>query len=377
MGSTAAAELLEGIRAWVEIESHTADVAGVDHLMTRVAEDFAATGARIARIEGERGHPGHLRVSSPWGGSGPGVLVLCHLDTVHPKGTLAEGLPFRVEGDRAYGPGIYDMKGGAYLAFAAYRAIAATGKGTPLPIRLLYTSDEEVGSPTSRPLIEKEAANARYVLVVEPARDGGKVVTARKGVGRYVMKAEGRPAHSGSRHQDGRSAICEIARHVLEIESRTDYRRGLTFNVGRIKGGSADNTVPQNCEATIDMRIATSADGDELDRWLKSRKPVDPDVKLSITGQINRPPYEKNAGVAGLFAHASALAREFGLILEDCYTGGGSDGNFTAPSVPTLDGLGVDGDGAHTLAEHLLVPSLVPRLTLQRRLMETLGAASS
>lgn len=367
-----AAEILDEIRAWVEIESHTADVDGVNKVMSHVARGYTDAGAKVERIPGSQGMGDHLLVSSSWGGNGPGILVLCHLDTVHPRGTI-KTLPFRVDGDRAYGPGTFDMKGGACLAFCAYRALARAGNTTPLPIRFIYASDEEVGSLTSRALIESQARNAKYVLVTEPCRDGGKVVTARKGVGRYVMKAEGRPSHAGSRHEEGRSAIREIARQVVAIEGMTDYARGLTFNIGQIKGGTADNTVPQFCEATIDMRIKTVADGEAVDRQLKGLAPYDPDVKLEIVGQINRPPYEKNAGVARLFEHAREVAREIGITLGETYTGGGSDGNFTATFVPTLDGLGVDGSGAHTLDEYLLVSSLVPRMTLQKRLMETLA----
>src|SRR5262245_21296551 len=217
-----ASVLLAGIATWVEIESQTADTAGVNRMMDRVATGFRQLGASVERIPGRDGLADHLLISSPWGGDGPGILVLCHLDTVHPKGTL-DHFPFRVEGDRAYGPGIYDMKGGAYLAFAAYRSLAEAGHRTPLPLRLLYTGDEEIGSLTSRALIEKMAGNAKYVLVTEPARDGGKIVTSRKGVGRYYLKAYGRPAHSGGKHEDGRSAIVEVARHVVAIEGLTDY----------------------------------------------------------------------------------------------------------------------------------------------------------
>lgn len=371
MASTA--EILDGIRRWVEIESQTADIEGVNRLMTRAAEDFSAAGARVTRIPGTGGCGDHLRVASAWDSGGPGVLVLCHLDTVHPKGTLAAHLPFRVDGDRAFGPGIYDMKGGAYLALAAYRSIAAGGSTTALPIRFIYSSDEEIGSGTSRALIERETANAKYVLVTEPARDGGKVVSSRRGVARYVMTARGRPAHSGGRHQDGRSAILEIARQVVDIEGMTDYKRGLSFNVGLISGGTAANTVPEHCTAAIDMRIRTMADAEALDRDLRARTPYNRDVKLEISGNINRPPFEKNAGIETLLAHARALAREIGFELPDVHAGGGSDANFTAHLVPTLDGLGVDGNGAHTLEEHLYISSLVPRMTLQKRLFETLS----
>jgi glutamate carboxypeptidase len=369
---TNTADMLQGIRSWVEVETHTPDISGINLLMSNVAEGFSGAGARVDRIPGRDGHADHLSIASPWGGNRPGVLVLCHLDTVHPKGTLASDLPFNVDGDRAFGPGIYDMKGGAYAAFAAYREIASSGRETALPIRLLYTSDEEVGSPTSRRLIEDQAANAKYVLVTEPARDGGKIVTSRKGVGRYVITANGRPSHAGANHEAGRSAILEIARHVVAIEGLTDYKRGLTFNVGQIFGGTADNVVPARSTINVDMRIAKAADGVALDAYFKTLKSHDPDIRIEVTGGINRPPYEKNAGVERLFEHARGLARDLDIDLVGMSTGGGSDGNFTAHLVPTLDGLGLDGAGAHTMNEHILISSIMPRMQLQKRLMETL-----
>ncbi len=306
-------EILEGLREWVEIESQTADVEGVNRMMTKCAADFVAAGAAVERIAGTEGRGDHLRITSAWGGDGPGILVLCHLDTVHPKGTLARDLTFRVEGDKAYGPGIYDMKGGAYLALCAYRAIAAGPTPNGLPVRFLYVSDEETGSRTSRRLIEQEAERAKYVLVTEPARDGGRVVTGRKGVARYVMSARGRPAHAGSKHQEGLNAITEIARHAVTIDGWTDYKRGVTFNIGQIKGGTADNVVPEHCTATIDMRVLTVADGEEFDRRIKTLKPHNPAIQLTVEGGLNRPPFEKNTGIAALFAHAKAIAADIGF----------------------------------------------------------------
>jgi glutamate carboxypeptidase len=364
--------LLAGIRTWVEIESPTSDKDGVNRVMTAAAHDFARTGARITRHPGTSTTGDHLEIASSWGGDGPGVLVLCHLDTVHPLGTLAGPLPFRVDGDRAYGPGIYDMKGGAYLAHAALAAIAAEGKTTTLPIRLLYVSDEETGSRTSRALIEKAGDNAKHVLVVEPARDGGKIVVARKGVGRYDIRTSGRAAHAGARHEEGRSAIREMCHQVERLEAMTNYARGITINVGQINGGTAENVVPQFCEATIDLRVKTVADAEKMDAIFKSLKSVNPDVTISVSGGLNRPPYEENDGVRRLFSHAKLLARDLDIDLVGVSTGGGSDGNFIAHKVPTLDGLGVDGNGAHTHDEHLLISSLVPRATLLRRLYESL-----
>jgi glutamate carboxypeptidase len=367
-----ATTLLEGIRAWVEIESHTYDVDGVNRVMSLVAKQFAAIGAHVERISGRDTRGDHLSVRSPWGGTGPGVLVLCHLDTVHPKGTLARDLPIRTEGDKAFGPGIADMKGCAYLAYAAYRAIASDAKRQHLPVRLLYTSDEEVGSPTSRALIEAAADNAKYVLVVEGARDGGKIVTARKGVGRYEITTHGRPAHAGARHQEGRSAILEMARQVIAIEAMTDYTRGITVNIGQIKGGTADNVVPEHCHAAIDLRVATMADAEAMHQKLMSLKAFGPDVTVSVKGGMNRIPYELTPGGKALFEHARALARDLDIDLQGVSSGGGSDGNFTAHKVPTLDGLGCDGHGAHTHSEHIFISSLVPRKRLLERLYETL-----
>ena len=364
--------LLAGIRSWVEIESPTSDKAGVNRLMSLAAADFVTAGAKVTRHPGSGETGDHLDVRSPWGGDGPGILVLCHLDTVHPLGTLAGPLPFRAEGDRAYGPGIYDMKGGAYLAYAALASLAAEGKTTPLPVRLLYVSDEETGSQTSRALIEQAGDNAKHVLVVEPARDGGKIVIARKGVGRYDIRTTGRAAHSGARHEEGRSAIREMCNQVERLEAMTDYARGITINVGQISGGTADNVVPQFCEASIDLRVKTMADAAAMDKVFKTLKPFNPDVQVTVRGALNRPPFEENAGVQKLFAHAKSVARELDIDLIGLSTGGGSDGNFIAHKVPTLDGLGVDGNGAHTHEEHLLISSLVPRAKLLRRLYETL-----
>lgn len=364
-------DLLDGIRQWVDIETPTGHLPGLDALTTHVAAGFASAGASATRIAGREGQGDHLRIESPWG-RGAGVLVLCHLDTVHPVGALARANPWRIDGDNAYGPGTEDMKGGAYAAFAAFREIAASGQATPLPIRLLYTSDEEIGSPTSRTLIEQEAARAKYVLVTEAARDGGKIVVARKGVGMYRLTAHGRPAHAGARHPDGRSAILELAHQIIAIEAMTDYARGITLNVGTVTGGSVNNTVPASATATIDMRVRTGADATDIDTRLRALRAHNPDVRLIIDGGLNRPPYEESPAARRLFEHARRLAADIGIDLVGVSTGGGSDGNFTAPTVPTLDGLGVDGGGAHTDDEHLFISSLRPRTDLLKRLMETL-----
>ncbi len=370
------AEILEGVRAWVEIETPTGHVAGINRLMDLAGEGYRALGAEIARTPGRDGQGDHLSIALPWDGArerGKEILILSHLDTVHPVGSLAT-MPWRVEGDHAYGPGTSDMKGGAYIAYRALRSLAEAGRATPLPVRVLLTSDEETGSATSQALIEETAERAAYVLVTEPARGGGKIVTGRRGVGRYRLEARGRAAHSGTNHAKGRSAVREMAHQVLAIEAMTDYARGVTLNVGRIEGGSTDNTVPEACWAGIDLRVESEALAAEMDAALRALRPVDPDVTLTLSGGPNRPAYTKTAGIAALFEHAKALAAEDGWVLEDLHTGGGSDGSFVANTVPTLDGLGVDGAEAHTATEHLYIHSLQPRMALLRRLVETLGA---
>ncbi|MFC7399879.1 M20/M25/M40 family metallo-hydrolase [Chelatococcus sp. GCM10030263] len=367
-----AADLLDEIRSWVEIESPTTDATAVNRMADKVAAEAAAAGMSIRRIPGRDGYGDHLLAEIPGRRNVPGILVLSHLDTVHPIGTLAKDLPFRVEGDEAYGPGIYDMKGGALIAFAAMRKIAQSGRTDMLPVRQLFVSDEEVGSPSSRAIIEEEARRARYVLVTEPAREGGRIVTARKGVARFNLKITGRAAHSGSRHQDGRSALRELARQILDLEAMTDSATGVTVNVGVAGGGTRPNVVPQEAFAEIDMRVPNPEIGDAAVARVLAIKPYDPDCTLTIAGGLNRPGYEKSPGIEALFQHAKTLAAEIGFDLEGMSTGGGSDGNFTAATVPTLDGLGVDGSGAHTHEERIFISSLVPRATLLLRLMETL-----
>jgi glutamate carboxypeptidase len=365
--------IVEGIRQWVEIESPTGDVGRVNAVLDCIAASVAGLAVLTERISGAPRYGDVLVLRSRQSAEGGGILVLSHVDTVHPVGMLSGALPFRRVDDRLYGPGVYDMKGGAYLAFEAFRRVVKA-RTHRLPIVFLFTPDEEIGSPFSRLLIEREARQARFVLVTEPARDGGKVVTARKGVGRFEAVATGVPAHSGTRHPDGHSAIAEMARQVLAIEAMTDYGRGITTSVGMISGGTAANVIAQHCRISIDLRVRDEATGRALEAAILGLKPVDPAVKLVITGEMNRPPYRKSAGTDALFRHAYTLAAALGFtLLEAPMAGGGSDGNFTAAlGLPTLDGLGIDGEGAHTDWEHALISSIEPRLLLMQRLFETL-----
>jgi glutamate carboxypeptidase len=365
--------MIEGIKRWVETESPTQSKAAVNRMVDLVQSDVAGLPVKVERVAGRDGFADNLIVRNPGPGAGPGILILSHIDTVHPIGTLAGPLPFRRDGDKLYGPGLFDMKGGAYLALEAFRQVAQA-KSAKLPVTFVFTPDEEVGSPTSRALIETEARKSRYVLVTEPARDGGKIVTSRKGVGRFEIKTIGVPAHSGARHQDGRSAIKEMARQVLAIEGLTDYARGVTTTVGMISGGTAPNVIPQHCRITVDLRVRDVAAGGEFEAKILGLAPFDPGVKIEVTGGMNRPPFEMSTAIDVLFRHAQAVARGIGFDLQHTeMTGGGSDGNFTAAlGVPTLDGLGIDGDGAHTEWEHGLISSIEPRTRLMRGLLETL-----
>ncbi|MBV8839737.1 MAG: M20 family metallopeptidase [Alphaproteobacteria bacterium] len=366
--------MITGIQRWVENESPTQSTPAVNRMIDLVQSEVDGLPVKVERVGGRNGFADNLIVRNTAPGEGAGILILSHIDTVHPLGTLKGPLPFRRDGDKLYGPGLFDMKGGAYLALEAFRQVAEA-KSAKLPITFLFTPDEEVGSPTSRQIIEAEAKKARYVLVTEPARDGGKIVTSRKGVGRFEAKATGVPAHSGARHQDGSSAIKEMARQVLAIEAMTDYARGVTTTVGMISGGTAPNVIPQHCQITVDLRVRDAAAGEEFEAKILGLKPVDAGVTLEVTGGMNRPPFEMSSAIEVLFRHAQAVAKDVGFDLQHTeMTGGGSDGNFTAAlGVPTLDGLGIDGDGAHTHWEHGLISSIAPRTLLMRGLLETLA----
>jgi glutamate carboxypeptidase len=236
----------------------------------------------------------------------------------------------------------------------------------------MFTSDEEIGSPTSRKLIEAEGRKAKYVLVTEPARDGGKIVTGRKGVGRFEVFIKGVPAHAGTRPEDGRSAIRELANVIHALEAMNDLKRGVTVNVGVVRGGTRPNVTPEEAYAEVDLRVPSIADSDEFVARILALTSKTEGVTVKVTGELNRPPYEKSNSGASLYEHAKGLAAELGFDLIDTHTGGGSDGNFTAAHTGTLDGLGVDGKGAHTHIEQLYISSLEPRARLLYRLYQTL-----
>lgn len=369
------AALLAELQRWVEIETHTPDAEAVNRLVDRVEAIAKDAGLITERTPGTMGFGDVLAVRSPRpaGTNRKSILILAHLDTVHAAGSIKDKLPWRQEGDRLYGPGIYDMKSGALMALEAMRLAVRHGSGPKLPVDLLFMPDEEMGSVSSRALIETYARNAAYSLVVEPARDGGKIVVARKGVAKYDIIVRGRASHAGVRPQDGRSAIRAAARLVLALEELNDPVRGVTVTVGTIHGGTGRNTVPAECRMQIDVRLPDEQAAIEILGEIEAMTPTDPDISIEITGGLNRPPFAQSEEAGRLFGHAAKLAAGLGIVLEGVSTGGGSDGNFTAAlGVPTLDGLGADGAGAHTFDEYIHVSSVAPRTALLANLMLTL-----
>jgi len=365
--------ILEDIRNIVEIESPSRNAPGVNSVLETIARLFEGTGAAWERELTTDSLGNILLVRCDPTRNEPGILVLSHMDTVHPVGTLTGKLTYRREGDRVYGPGIYDMKGGLVLGVAAFRRIALARRRTKLPITFLFTPDEELSSPVSRSVIEREARGQRYVLVTEPSREG-KVITERKGIGVFVIRTRGRSAHAGRDPDKGRNAIVAMADIVVAIAGLGDHTRGITTNVGLVAGGTARNTVAEECMIEVDLRFCDDKSASEMEAKIRALKASRPEIETTVTGKITRPPFLRGAGVDLLFDKAAAIAKEIGFKLESApLVGGGSDGNFTvAMGIPTLDGLGVDGAGAHTNDEYMLFSSIEPRTRLLQGLMERL-----
>jgi len=352
--------MLAGLKAWIECESPTFDASAVNRMMRLAAGDLESLGAKIETIPGRMNLGDCVRASLPHPSAGePGVLILGHLDTVHPVGTLAK-LPWRRGGGRCHGPGILDMKGGNYLALEALRQLARAGIATPLPVTVLFTSDEEIGSPSTRDLIEAEAKKHRYVLVPEPGRNDGGIVTGRYAIARFNMEAIGRPSHAGASLAEGRSAIRAMARKIIDIEEMTT--ESCTFSVGVVNGGTWVNCVPTTCRAEVLSMAKRQADLDRgVERMLALTGSHD-DVRFEVTRGVTRPVWEPDRGTMRLYEVARGIARDLGVELTHESAGGGSDGNFTgAIGIASLDGLGAIGKGYHTLEEYIDVESLVSR----------------
>ena len=356
-------QMLKGLKTWVECESPTFDAAAVDRMMDLAAYELAAMGAGVERIPGRMGFGGSLRARLPHKDTGkPGVMVSGHLDTVHPIGTL-EKLPFRIEDGKAWGPGIQDMKGGNYVALEALRQVIKAGLATPLPVTVLFTPDEEVGTPSTRDLIEMEAARNKYVLVPEPARPDGGCVTGRYAIARFNLRSTGRPSHAGWALKDGRSAIAAMARRVLEIEAMTT--EDCTFSVGVIHAGQWVNCVSSDCVAEALSMAKRQADLDKGVQAMLALGGESGDVIFEVTRGVTRPVWEPDGGTMALYEITREIAAEIGFDLTHGSAGGGSDGNFTgAMGIPTIDSIGVRGAGLHTLDEHVVIDSLNERAKL-------------
>jgi len=364
--------LLAAIRELVEAETPSHDKPRLDAFIASLAAAYAAAGAATEIVaSAHRGD--HLRARfAQNAGAAPPALILCHYDTVWPVGALATH-PFRVEEGKAYGPGILDMQSSLALVEFSLRAIAELGLPLPRPVTVLVTSDEEIGSGASRALIEAEARGAAYVLVLEPPLANGALKTARKGTGSFTVEAIGRAAHAGVEPEKGVNAIAEMGHQILAIQQLNQPAEGTTVNAGVITGGTATNVIPARCTVKVDVRAWTQNEADRVDAAMRSLAPVLPGAAVQVRGGWNRPPLER-AATAALFARAQAIGRQLGMELQEGSTGGGSDGNFTgALGVPTLDGLGVPGAGAHADDEHILVDQLAPRAALLTALLVGLG----
>lgn len=360
------------IEALVQLESPSTDKAAVDRCGASLAGMLRASGATVETLpQRERGD--HVRAR--FAGEGAPMLILGHFDTVWPVGTV-ERMPLRRDGDRLHGPGSFDMKAGIALAMTAMAALRA-GATRHRPVTMLWTTDEEIGSATSRATIETEARNAAEVLVLEPALPGGALKTARKGCGEFELTVTGIAAHAGLDPGKGASAIHELAEQIAVIERLQDLPRGISVNVGLVSGGSRANVVAEDARAVIDVRAPTRAAADAVSAAIGTLKPVRAGTRLTIRGGFERPPMERTSSVAALFGRAAAIAAAFGRELAEGSAGGGSDGNFTAAlGVPTLDGLGAIGDGAHAAHEHVEISSLPWRAALIAGLLSGVRASA-
>jgi glutamate carboxypeptidase len=363
--------ILDVLADLVGRESPSRDKGALDALASVLTERLRALGGEVERIENARGGD-HLRARFEALGENniqPPVLVLGHFDTVWPLGTL-DDRPFAIEDGRAFGPGVFDMKASLVLLEFAIEAIRALDLARPRPIVVLWTSDEEIGSPTSRRLIEEQATESAFVLVLESPLPGGRLKTARKGVGQFTVTIKGRAAHAGIEPEKGVSAIQELAHQILILHRLGNLSTGTTVNVGVVQGGTTPNVVAAQATARVDVRVTSLDEARRIEEAMGALRPATAGARVSATGLFTRPPMERTAQVVALFEQARSIGRSLGLELDEGSTGGASDGNFTAAlGVPTLDGLGAEGDGAHAEGEHILIDSLPERAALLASLL--------
>lgn len=365
-------DVLERLRTYVVCESPSGDEARATKLARLIAGDLAAVGAEAETIAAP-GWGEHVQASvAGTDAAREPVLILGHLDTVHPVGTL-DVSPFRVEDGRAEGPGVFDMKAGLAVMVESLGRLQAAGVRPHRPVRILITCDEEVGSGTSRPLIEEAARDASAVLVLEPPLPSGAAKTARKGVGTYRLRVSGRAAHAGVEPERGVSAVSELVHQLRQVLQLAQPDAGTTVNIGVVHGGTASNVVAEEAWADLDIRYATALEGERVHNALQRLRARSEGARVALEIRDRRPPLERTEGVARLYHQARTLAGQLGFELGEGATGGGSDGCFTnALGTPTLDGLGVNGGGAHARDEHIFVDDLPRRVALLERLLATL-----
>lgn len=367
--------MLASLKDLVERESPSRNKPALDSLSAYLRDQLHEVADDVALIDNPNGGNhvlARFRPQEQDAANQPPALVLGHFDTVWPLGVLTDR-PFRIEGERAFGPGIFDMKASLVLIEFALAAPRLFGLPQARPIHVLLTSDEEIGSPTSRRLIEQHANGCAYVLVLEPPLPGGRLKTARKGVGGFTVEIEGRAAHAGIEPEKGVSAVLELAHQIIKIHDLADQQLGTTVSVGVVQGGTTTNVVPAQATAKLDVRVSSSDEANRIETALRALQPVTAGAKLTVTGGFNRPPMQRTPAVAALFGRAREIARSLGLELSEGSTGGASDGNFTAAlGLPTLDGLGALGAGAHAVDEHIVVSSLPERAALLAALLSGL-----
>lgn len=355
------ADLIE----FVKIESPSTDKAALDRMGQALAAYLQPLTPDIEiDIQAEAGN----NIIARWGAMNSedsgGFLFLCHFDTVHPIGMLAEN-PVRVEGGELYGPGVYDMKGSIVQVVTALRALQDREKWPSVPVTALFTSDEEVGSRGARSLIQGLAAQAQVTLCMEPALHGGGVKTGRKGVGNFKVTVHGKAVHAGADHSSGVNAIEEMAHQIMALQALTDYKRGTTVNVGVIQGGTRNNVVPDECEIDVDLRVVSQKEGERMEQAIHGLQPILKGAQVSVEGGVYRPPMERSPSIAATYERVRVIAASLGMDLGEGTTGGASDANFVAAlGLPVLDGLGPIGSGAHTRTESLTISSLAPRTAL-------------
>lgn len=360
-------DTMETLRTVVEMESFSADKPSIDKLSSYIKSRLEALGAKVEVVPQEEAG-NHL--VAEWGEGAEQVLILCHMDTVWPIGTIQE-MPFRIQDGLVSGPGVLDMKAGIAINLHALEALKSRGLAPHRRVKMLFNSDEEVGSTTSRALIEEEARKSAHVFVLEPAAgSGGALKIGRKGVGMFQIKVTGRAAHAGNEPEKGISAVEELAHQIIRLHSFTDLEVGTTVNVGVMSGGAVRNQIAPFAEGLVDLRVATMSEADRVTQEILALKPSLPGAKVEITGGMNRLPMEKTPATARLLDTARSVAGPLGIELAEAHVGGGSDAQFaSAMGVPVLDGLGGVGEGPHAVHEHIIATELPRRVGLLASLL--------